>query len=180
MKRWRSKAKCAVAAAQDVERRGADHQEAAGASDPGEFARREMFFARGQVGDDVQRHDEVEGGVREGQPTDVALHGVADAQLAGVAQAVAAVIQRHDGPAALALQKMGEVAGAAAGLEGAGDFASFEVRLQHAEEDGAHAAVPPEVFLGLADVGEFRRVHEAVHAGPLRGKQKRWATDERR
>ena len=31
---------------------------------------------------------------------------------------------------------------------------------------GAHAAIPPEVFFGLADVGEFRRVHQAVHRYP--------------
>src|SRR5450759_4252197 len=95
--------------------------------------RRQMFVAARQVRDHVHRHHQVEGAVAERQGTNVALHRVPHPELAREAQAIAAEIERHNRPPALALQYVREVAGAAAGLQRARDRAPLQVRLQHAE-----------------------------------------------
>ena len=57
---------------------------------------------------------------------------------------------------------VGEISGTATRLQRALNRAAFQVRIQHAVHDGAHAPVPPEVSLAFGDIGEFRRVHPVM------------------
>ena len=106
---------------------------------------------------------QVERTLAKRQAAYIALHRIPHAQFARVMQPVAAEIQWHHRPPAFALQQVRKVTGATPRFQRPSHSAPCQMWLQHAEQNRPHAAVPPEVFLGLADVGKLRRIHQAAH-----------------
>src|SRR5262245_22839559 len=114
--------------------------------------------------DDIDREGQVEGFVCERQRGHITLHRTLDSKFARVAQSFSAEIEGHNGPSSLLLQEAREIAGAATGLQNAGEPSLAHKRVEHTEEDFAHAAIPPKVLFYGVNLGEFRRVHAAAHA----------------
>ena len=157
------KSKGGMAAAEQVERRGTHRQNAARREHARHLVRRQLLRTHRQVRQHIHGQHQVEGPGSEREFAGIALNRPLHTLAAGIVQAIGAQIHGNHGPAALGLQQMGKVPGAASGFQGQADGAPLHVRGQHTVHDGTNSPVPPEIPLALCDVGELRRVH-ADHA----------------
>src|SRR5579859_5794376 len=148
-----------MAAAERVESGHARHQQAARRKNASQLPHGPVLVAAREVDDDIQGQRQIESAGCKRQRRDIGLRQAVHSQTLPVAEALPSQVDWKDAQIVARGEGPGKMAGAAAGFEDALEGAFPGYRIEQAEQDLAHAAIPPEILLGPGNVVELGRIH---------------------